>query len=110
MSLPRKSSPKPRSRMPSPELPQPVARQIPCCTCWPSPTKRRSPFPSTISTASAHFFPFSRISNLEGDLSQHISTQQPALRSSRTASLKLDCLAAIASPLADEHSPHKRPL
>src|SRR5260370_33816427 len=110
MSLTRKSSRKPGSRMLSPELQQPVARQIPCCTCWPSPTKRRSPFPSTISTASAHLFPFSRISNPEDDLSQQISTQQAALRSSQSASLKLDCFAAIASPLPDERSPKKRPL
>jgi len=52
--------------------------------------------------------PLLPISNPEDVLSQPISTQQAALRSSQSAWLKLDCSAAIVSPSLDAPSPGSR--
>src|SRR5437867_11738 len=108
-SLLQRSSPKRRLKTPSPELPQPAARQILCCIFWPSPTKRKSRSPLTISTVSVRACRSSPISNLEDVLSQPISTRQAALRSSQSACLKLDCSAEMPSPLREVLLPKKQP-
>src|SRR5712691_10165258 len=95
--------------MPLPVSLQPEAQQTLCCTCWPSPTKRSSLFPSTISIVSVRACRSLPISNLEEDLSQPISTQQAALLSSQSACLKLDCSAETLSPLPDARSLKKQP-
>ncbi len=93
-SPPRKSLPRRRLRTPSLGLPPRAVPPTPCCTCWPSPTRPGSRFPSTILTALVRASPFLQISNREDDLLQPTSTQRAAPRSWQSVSLKLDCFAA----------------
>src|SRR3989442_10744319 len=88
-SPPRKSLPRRPLRTPSQALPPRAVPRMRYCTCWPSPTRPGSRFPSTILTALVPASPFLQISNREDDLFQPTSTHQAAPRSCQSVSLQL---------------------